>query len=602
MLKYLRMGNKRTKLIWWFLTVVVVGTFIGGFIFMFGMGAGGDMNARQSGAIGIVNGDRISQIEYQNALAQQQSMYRQQYGVDPADRDVRYVQVQAWRSLVTEKLLDRRARELGLKPTDREVVLSLQTNPPPELANHPDFQTNGKFDPQKYTAQLRNPNLNWSQFESAVRAQLPTRKLQERMVSSLKLSEPELRESYRDRFEQLTATVVQISPQTSGNVPPPSPADLDRIYNEYKGRFNAPARTQLEILQIPIKFRQEDVKQAMDLAQSLAERARKGEDFAALARDYSEGPGAQQGGLINRPVSAAEFGPETGPQIAELPIGGISSPALSGSRAQIFKVIERQPTGQMKVAQIIVKVRPDQTALQTQADEAQKIRDRAAQRGIGLGKAASEKGLATTLSGFYDLTNPSPALADAPEALDWGISAKVGAVSPLFHSEDAYTIVQAAAQRAAGPAPKEDVSEPLRQLAEIKARTQLSKPQAEQVKQLLAQGKTLEEAGKAAGGLVFTVQNVTRMSAQDERLRSAPELVGTAFGTPIGTVTGPIETLTGWYFVRPDKRSAPDSTSFDQLRGQLTNEILQRRQQTFFMGWIMNERQNAKIKDLRTLR
>jgi peptidyl-prolyl cis-trans isomerase D len=602
MLKYMRMGNKRTKIIWWFLTVVVVGTFIGGFIFMFGMGAGGDATARQSGAIGVVDGERITQVEYQNAVAQQQQLYRQQYGTDPADRDVRYVEVQAWRSLVSEKLLDRRARELGLKATDREVVLSLQTNPPPELANHTDFQTNGKFDPQKYTAALRNPNLNWSMFEAAARAQLPTRKLQERIVASLKLSEPELHESYRDRFEQLTATVVQIGPQTSGNVPAPSPADLDRVYQEYKGRFNAPARTQLEILQIPIKFRPEDTKQAMDLAQSLAERARKGEDFAALARDFSEGPGAQQGGVINRPLSAAEFGPETGPMIDALPVGGVTAPTLSGSRAQIFKVLEHQPNGQLKVAQIIIKVRPDQTGLATQLDEAQKIRDRAAQRGVGLGKAATEKGLATTMSGFYDLTNPSPALADVPEALDWGTSSQVGAVSPVFHSEDAYTIVQTATQRPPGPAPKEDVSEAIRQLAEIQARVQLAKPAADQVKQALAQGKKLEEAGKAAGGIVFTVQNVTRMSAQDERLRSAPELVGTAFATPLGQVAGPVQTLTGWYFVRPEKRTAPDSTSFDQLRGQLTTEILQRRQQTFFTGWIMNERQNAKIKDLRTLR
>jgi hypothetical protein len=303
--------------------------------------------------------------------------------------------------------------------------------------------------------------------------------------------------------------------------------------------------------------------------------------------------------VINRAVSATEFGAETGPIIAALPVGGITAPSLAGGRVQVFKVLERQPDGLLKVAQIVIKVHPDQTGLTTQLDEAQHVRDRAATRGIGLGKAASEKGLATQLSGFYDLANPSPALADAPEALDWGMISKVGEVSPVFRSEDSFTIVQVAVQRPAGPAPKEDVAEPLRQLAEIQKRVQLVKPAADRVQQLIAQGKSLEAAGKEAGGSVFTVQNVTRQSSQDERLRSSPELIGTAFATPIGHVVGPIQTLTGWYFVRPDKKSVSDSTAFDQLRGQLTTEILQRRQQAFYNGWIQNERLKAKIKDLR---
>ncbi|HYM80623.1 MAG TPA: SurA N-terminal domain-containing protein [Candidatus Limnocylindria bacterium] len=604
MLKYMRMGNKRTKLIWWILTVVVVGSFLGGFIFMFGMGAGGDLSARASGAVGTVDGEQITRAEYLAAVDQQRQIYRQQYGGDPVDRDIRYVEVQAWRALVTEKLLERHAETYKLEPSDREVVLSLQTSPPQELAAAPDFQTDGKFDPAKYTQAIRNPNINWAPFEEHIRRQLPTRKLQERLLASLKLSAPEVRDAFRNRFEQITATIVQVPPQVGGEMPPPSSADLERVYREFKGRFNAPARTQLEILQVPIRFRDEDAKAAMDMAQGLAERARRGEDFAALARDFSEGPGVHQGGVINRPIPVEEFGPDVGKQMAVIAPGEITNPRLEGGRVVFFKLLERLPdptsgVPSVRVAQIIVKVRPEATGLQAQADEVQRIRERAAARGVGLGKAASEKGLATTLSGYFDLSNPSPALMDAPEAIDWGMLAKEGEVSPVFRSDDSFTIVQVANQRPAGPATQQDVAEPLRQLADIQARVRVNQPAADRVAQALAGGASLEDAAKAGGATLFTVGGVTRAAAQDPRLNSAPEVVGAAFAVPIGKVVGPIESLTGWYFVRVDRKLPAEPQAFEQLKGQITNEILNQRQRAFFAAWITEERQRAKIRDLR---
>ena len=51
MLKYLRMGNKRIKLIWWVLVLVTVFTFVGGFIFLFGSGFDTGRQAQMTGAL-----------------------------------------------------------------------------------------------------------------------------------------------------------------------------------------------------------------------------------------------------------------------------------------------------------------------------------------------------------------------------------------------------------------------------------------------------------------------------------------------------------------------------------------------------------------------
>ena len=55
MLKYLRMGNKRIKFIWWALIVLTVGTFLGIFVTAFDP----SMVQQQSGAVAMVNGKEV---------------------------------------------------------------------------------------------------------------------------------------------------------------------------------------------------------------------------------------------------------------------------------------------------------------------------------------------------------------------------------------------------------------------------------------------------------------------------------------------------------------------------------------------------------------
>jgi peptidyl-prolyl cis-trans isomerase D len=426
------------------------------------------------------------------------------------------------------------------------------------------------------------------------------RKLQERLVASLKLSEPELRAAYRDRFEKVGLTVVQVPP-AGQQAPAPSDADLERLYQRYKGRFASGPRTQLEVLQIPIRFNKDEIRSAQEQAQGLADRARRGEDFAALARDYSEGPGAAKGGEISRVFQPHEFGQALEAKMAALPKGGISDPFPDGPYWVVLKVLDRIPdpvssVPNMRVAQIAIRVRPAESSLRDQSDAAKKIRDRAVH--IGLGKAAAENGLSTSKTGFYDYSAAPPELAAVAEAADWGLSAKVGAVSDVVVTSDALTIVQVAQQRPAGAPPKAEITEELRQLGQVEARVRLAKAKADQVSQGLQKGLTLELAAKAAGLAPFTVEPMSR-AQPDSHFGTVPEVVGMAFGTPVGRTAGPIETLGGWYFVRVNQHAPADSAAYDQLKAQITQEIVTKRQQAFFAAWVADLRAKANVKDYR---
>jgi len=606
MLGHLRSGNKRTKTIWWILTVVTVGSFLGGFVFLAGLGRDQGTRARMSGDVGSVNGEGITMTQWQGALEEARQAYRQRYGVDPQDRDVKTVEQQAWRSIVNERLFAQQAKQAGLGATDNEVVIGMRTNPPPMLLASAAFQTDGKFDPNKYQQALANPGNNWAPFEAMLRDQLPVRKLQERLLASIKLSQPELHQAFRDRFDRFTATLLTVPAADTGRSSG-SEAELLAAYEKYKSRMAAGPRTQLEVLVSPKRFGAEETKAAMDMAKSLFERASKGEDFAQLARDYSEGPNAEKGGLIDRWLQPSELGPMVAAAVQVKKPGEVIEPVQEGGRVLLLKIMDpAQDTSKtktpppapnaVKLSQIVIKVRPAPEDLRAQYKEVKAIADRA--RSVGLSKAATEKGMSTVKTGFYDSNNAPPQLFAVPEASDWGLSAKQGEVSPVFEGEDEFVVVQVATQHKAGPPGRDEIGDQLKMIADAEHRVDMSKPRADSVVAALKSGRSLEDAAKLVHLTSASVQG-TR-AQPDPRLAGSPELLGMLLGAPAGKVIGPVRSAQGWSFARLDGvTAAPDTLFNDQTKGQLTNEILQNRQRAFFESYVEKLRGGAQVADLR---
>lgn len=259
-------------------------------------------------------------------------------------------------------------------------------------------------------------------------------------------------------------------------------------------------------------------------------------------------------------------------------------------------VARNAPAGTVKLAQVTIRLRPSSESLRQQFETAQAIAGRAKQ--VGLAKAATEKGLATEKTPPFDQNNLPPQLYVAPDCADWGLSAKQGEVSPVFSTGDVLIVAQVALQHAPGPPTRAEVGDQLKQIADVEKRVQLAKPRADQLAQALRSGQSLEQAAQAAGLSAAPVQ-FTRQQP-DPRLMVAPELQGALWAAKPGQVVGPFETLGGWYFARLESvTAAPDSLYNDQLKGQLTTEILTRRQRTFFDGYLNALRGKAKVVDNR---
>src|SRR5262249_54484366 len=70
------------------------------------------------------------------------------------------------------------------------------------------------------------------------------------------------------------------------------------------------------------------------------------------------------------------------------------------------------------------------------------------------------------------------------------------------------------------------------------------------------------------------------------------------FGMKVGGVAGPLRARDGWYFLRVNQGLPPDEKAFDALRGQLTSQLLQQKQQSIFARWIQASRDRAEGQEL----
>src|SRR5439155_17301248 len=102
MLRILRSGSKRTKTIWWVLIIVTVVTFLGGFVFIFGSGLGSSSRAKAAGIVATVDGSEISRTDFQNAITDQRANYVSRFGQEPGERDMKSLEVQAFRAIVLQ--------------------------------------------------------------------------------------------------------------------------------------------------------------------------------------------------------------------------------------------------------------------------------------------------------------------------------------------------------------------------------------------------------------------------------------------------------------------------------------------------------------------
>ncbi|MGZ5847075.1 MAG: peptidylprolyl isomerase [Ramlibacter sp.] len=153
-----------------------------------------------------------------------------------------------------------------------------------------------------------------------------------------------------------------------------SEADIDQYIREQQGATDA-AATELNIghilVAVPENAGEQQVRELQAKAQRVQERARAGEDFAGLARQFSDVPGAAASGGQMGMRSADRYPPLFVDAVRSLPVGGVANVVRSGAGFHVLKVLEKHQGGlpgvevtQSHARHILLRTGPQLTEVQ----------------------------------------------------------------------------------------------------------------------------------------------------------------------------------------------------------------------------------------------
>lgn len=532
---------------------------------------------------------------------------------------------QALESLVTERVLLAEAERLGLKPTDRQLAEWIRNQIPALFPG-------GRFDSAQYSAMVQQRfNMSVPDFERRLMVDLTIQgRLQSMVTDSVIVTEPELRRAFADQYEQarIQYAVVDTTPfrgqvdASDANVTeyfnsnrfryqteetrsvvyitfvapaaaaaaPITDAEIRNFYDQNRYRFETPDRVHpSHILFLTINPETgaalTDAEKAVKrtLANEVLAKVKAGEDFAALARQYSEDPGTKEEGgdlgfVARGQMGAASFEDPT----FALETGQVTDVVETEFGFHIIKMNERESAVRRPLEEvreeIIGDLRAEKGALDRQNKEDQALialrnatPENIEQVAVGLGFPAQ------AFSGFTPTTAP-PQISRAPSLRQALFAATVGELIP--HADETSMVAAMVTEIAPARDMTFEEARPrvVNDYVTAEARTMAEAKAAE----LLAEAKTssLREAA-ASLGLSAVESDPFRREDQVPGLASGQTL-SAAFTAPLGELQGPLAVGPGYVVFAPVELIPADMTGFVGQRAALREQLLDDRRAEAF--------------------
>lgn len=365
--------RKRQKVVIYIVAAAFILTGAGGTIFglkegLFGRGR----------YVGKVNRSKITVEEFQQKVAEITERYRNQgQQIDESSRG--WIASSAWDELVNEKIWEQQIKKHRIKVSNDEILTEIQNNPPQELMQNEQLQTNGVFDRRKYIDALKNDVQFYAIMEDYMRSYLPRKKLQDKIMKDANITMDSLKVEYTRENDKVNGKALWFDYNKADSVYV-SDAEVRNYYNKNKEtEYKKGPASRIKYLLFEVKPSDRDyslVKAEMD---AVYQRIMKGEDFATLAENLSEDPGSARNGGSLGEFGRGQMVPEFEKAAFALKAGEVSKPVRSDFGWHIIRCDEVVATGaeaKIKASHILMKVEAsDQTHAETEAkaERAQQI-------------------------------------------------------------------------------------------------------------------------------------------------------------------------------------------------------------------------------------
>jgi len=611
-----------------FMIKVLLGIIVLAFVFM-GVGS---FREEKASRIASVNDDPISFEEYQKVYRNILERFRNQYGNKLNDDMIKMFNLKqrAMDSLIQEKIILQQADRLGLKVTDEELTESIR--------NLQAFQTDGRFDVNRYTSLLGRLQLEPAEFEADQKKMLLADKLNNLITGSIRVSEEEAREWFNWENALVNLDVVQFLPSDYADIKTTSeelkeyydenqskyktqPAlkvryahfptekykagvdasddEIELYYQDNKDDFFNPKTVEARhiLLKVDPEADDETVSETKEKALNILEKVKKGDKtFAELAKTYSEGPSRAAGGQLGsfkredmvKPFSDKAF---------SMSEGDVSEPVRTNFGWHIIKVEKINEAYSSRLDSVKTKISDSiigRKAKTAAYDEAMDIFE-VSFEGDDLIRETEKKGIELKTTDFFTRSGPK-------EIRDRGIFARTafnldeGQVSDVLEVKDGFYILQVIEKKPAGISPFEDVKEKVeKDLLSLKQK-QKAKEDAESFLAELKKENDLKGVGDAFGKKIISTGFIKRNDSipdigREQKINEEAFKLSKENNVPEKVIEG----LNGYYVIMFKDRKTPEPQEFEKEKDTISESLLIQKKNRLFEKWLTALKDKSEI-------
>lgn len=577
--------------------------------FILSLGAGGIFGGERllqsfkGNYLAKINGTKISPAEY-NAKIQEIIQRYEAQGQRVDEQMMSYVHHSAWQELVDETLLKQQIKKHRIKVTDAEIKHAMQNDVPMDLQQHPDLQTNGRFDKQKYLQALNsNPELRQTLYDY-MKNYLPRKKLQDKIVKQAGITADSLKFEFNKENDSVTGKAIWFDFNMAETVEA-TEAEIKKYYENNKEKeFKKGPASRIKYLSFPVQASEEDYSFVKSEIDELHQRITGGkEDFTLLALDHSEDPGSgANGGYLGR-FGKGRMVPEFEKAAFALKAGQVSKPVRTDFGWHIIKcdTIFSTTPGEEEIAasHILLKVNVSSETRRDLEDQAKKAGKLISKKGID--KAAKE--LKMEAGGSRWLAHDNPQMEGIGEhggLFQFIKSKKAGKVSEVFFMNtggaESYLVAQITDNVKSY---YEDFGEKKLQIKyDLEKQKKIAnvKGKAENFLKRVSKDKYLSSAREEGWKIIDLEEHKSGSRLPDPVNAQLEDFDKAALALNSGQYSALINTKEGPFIIFAETRSKPDMKKFTKEK---QDEIRERMENEAFNRWFIQLRKDAKIIDNR---
>lgn len=335
---------------------------------------------------------------------------------------------------------------------------------------------------------------------------------------------------------------------------------------------------------------------ALASAKEILAKAKKGEDFAELARKFSEDKGSGMNGgdlgyfgkgMMVKPFEEAAF---------KAKVGEVVGPVESQFGYHIIKVFDKK-SEEFKYSFIKFAPEVSRTTLRLLNRDAKLLKEKV-EGGVSFDSAAKEFNVTVRQTDFFERSRPTLG-SNYLTAL--AFESKVGAVlEPLELKNQGIVVAQIIDERKKGFVPLEDLKDKIKLILTRRKQLDILAPKAKSIYEKVKNLGTLENAKQIDPTLNLQTWNDIRNNGFVPGVGQDWGFTAKVFQLPVGKIFGPFRGERGYYIIEVLRKSLPDENLVNsELKKQLTSIISNFRQSAYIM-WFNKLKEEADIEDFRT--